>query len=104
MKSSSKFIAASLIGLGGLVATVGASSAMTFAPATPASSPLVQDVRWGCGPGWHPTPWGRCVPNRRVSYYGGPRYSYGRPLYYGHPYGYGYGYGWRGGYHHRWGY
>lgn len=98
MKSSLKFIAASLIGLGGLVATVGTSSAMTPAAATPAASSLVQDVRWGCGPGWHPNPWGRCVPNRRVVYYGGPRHYYGGPRYYGHR-----AHGWHPGYH-RWRY
>ncbi|WP_370880064.1 GCG_CRPN prefix-to-repeats domain-containing protein [Labrys monachus] len=27
---------------------------------------LVIKVAGGCGPGWHPNPWGRCVPNRRV--------------------------------------
>ena len=92
------FVIENKAGAGGLIATVGASSAMTLAPASPAASALVQDVRWGCGPGWHPNPWGRCVPNRRV-YYGRPvvRY-YGHPRYYNH-------YGWHHGYyHHRWGY
>ncbi|MDQ0396440.1 GCG_CRPN prefix-to-repeats domain-containing protein [Labrys monachus] len=93
-----KFVAASLIGLGGLVATAEASSAMTLAPAAPGASSLVQDVRWGCGPGWHPNPWGRCVPNRRVIYYGGPRvHYYGGPRYYHRAYG------WHHPYRH-WGY
>ena len=36
----------------------------------------------GCGPGFHPTPWGVCRPNW------GPRPYWGRPAVYG---GYGYG-------------
>jgi hypothetical protein len=102
MKASMKFVVATLIGIGGLAASVEASSAMTLAPRTPASSPLVQDVRWGCGPGWHPSPWGRCVPNRRV-YYGGPVRYYGGYGYGHRGYGWNRGYGWHRGYH-RWGY
>ncbi|TXN75522.1 hypothetical protein FV228_03625 [Methylobacterium sp. WL18] len=52
---------------------------------------LIEHVARGCGPGFHPNPWGRCRPNDRgYGYgYGGPRGPYG-----GRP---DYGYG-RGGY------
>ena len=49
----------------------GAASAMPMAPV--AAPTLVEHVAWGCGPGWHPNHWGRCVPNRRVAY---PSYYY----------------------------
>ncbi len=54
-------------------ALAGASpaSAMPFAPAS-GDAPLVQNVAWGCGPGWRPNRWGRCVPFGPV---------YGRPFY-----------------------
>ena len=56
--------------------------------------PKVQEV-WlagGCGPGFHPNPWGGCRPNDRGWGYGNPRDSYGdRP-------GYGYGRGYDCGY------
>nr|WP_297300082.1 hypothetical protein [uncultured Methylovirgula sp.] len=40
----------------------------------PAAIAPVEQVAWGCGPGWHPNPWGRCVPNGPgwgAYYYGG---------------------------------
>jgi hypothetical protein len=90
-----KFIGVALIAAAGLFATVGTSSAMPVAPTQQRTeSGLLQDVRWGCGPGWAPNRWGRCVPIRRYYapryYYGGPRYYYGRPRYYGYhrPWGY----------------
>ncbi len=80
--------------LGGLIMTAGMASAMPLSPETapaPARSALVQHVAWGCGPGWHPDYWGRCVPNVFVPV---PVYHY-------------YGWGWRhpayGYYHHGWG-
>ncbi len=51
-------LAAALLGAG-LVA----AEAMPVAKAAGVSAP-VDHVRFGCGPGWHPNPWGRCVPNR----------------------------------------
>lgn len=82
--------------VGGLMMTAGVAPAMPLAPATPAASDAVQDIAWGCGPGWHPNYWGRCVPNAPV-YYG---WGWRRPVY---------GWGWRrpgyyGGWHrpHRW--
>ncbi len=59
--------------------------AMPVGPAT--SNDLVSTVAGGCGPGWHPNPWGRCVAN---GYYRRPvivRPFYGRR--------YGYRRGWR---------
>jgi hypothetical protein len=46
-------------------ALVGASqaSAMPVGPA-PAAGIAVENVAFGCGPGFHPNRWGRCVPNR----------------------------------------
>jgi hypothetical protein len=72
----------------------------TSANAAPFSSGLIRSdaviefVAGGCGPGFHPNPWGRCRPNDRgYGYGGGPRgYYEGRPAY-----GYGGGYGRRGG-------
>ncbi|GJE61899.1 GCG_CRPN prefix-to-repeats domain-containing protein [Methylobacterium trifolii] len=42
---------------------------------------VVQTVAGGCGPGFHPNPWGVCRPNW------GPRPYWGRPIGYG-AYGY----------------
>jgi hypothetical protein len=66
-------------------------------------SGLVENMAWGCPPGYHPNDWGRCVPFRRWAppvyrpRWGGyeaypPRRFYG---------GYGGGYGYRGGYERR---
>ena len=58
--------------------------------ARPAVAPAIIDVAGGCGRGWHPTSWGRCVPNYYAPGYGGygvyggyypyryPRYGYWR--------------------------
>lgn len=40
------------------IAAIGLMSAFAMAAASPA------DARQGCGPGFHRTPHGRCVPNR----------------------------------------
>ncbi|WP_370879924.1 GCG_CRPN prefix-to-repeats domain-containing protein [Labrys monachus] len=69
-----KLILATALAAAGLAMTVGASSAMTMAPNVASGNALVQDVAGGCGPGWHPNPWGRCVPNRGV-YRPAPRYA-----------------------------
>lgn len=74
--------AAALAGAG----LVGASraEALPLAGVAPAATAPVEQVAWGCGPGWHPNPWGRCVPNRR--YWGGPYYG-PRPFYGPRPWG-----------------
>ena len=83
---SAKTIAAAAFAIVGLSVTAESASALTTAPVAPAASVLLQQASWGCGPGWHPTPWGRCVPNARPVYGYGyhPRYrAYpaGRPYY-----------------------
>jgi hypothetical protein len=90
MKPFVKLAYAAAIGIGGAIPAFHAASALPVAPLAASTPPLVEQVRWGCGPGWHPDPWGRCVPNWR-----GPGW-YGRSGWYG-----GYpGWGWRrGGWH-----
>jgi hypothetical protein len=41
------------------------ASAMTISHDGLAVSAPIEHVRFGCGLGWHPNPWGRCVPNGR---------------------------------------
>ena len=86
MNSLMKYSIAAALAIGG-TAAASAASAMPIAPVAPAPA-LVEHVAWGCGPGWHPNYWGRCVPNRRVIYsgyyyWGGPRVYIG-PAW--HPY------------------
>ena len=69
-----KTIFAAVVVSGAAVLGASQASAMPMAPA--GVSAQIEQVRFGCGPGWHPNPWGRCVPN-------GPRFV--RP-YYGRPY------------------
>lgn len=58
-----------------LALAIGIAGLATTAQALPLSSPtqndLVTTVAGGCGPGFHPNPWGRCVPFRRD--WDGPR-------------------------------
>ena len=84
MNRLTKYAIAAALAVTGTVATVAASSAMPMAPLAPAAPALVEHVAWGCGPGWHPNPWGRCVPNHVVVY---PRYHYrhGPAFYVWHP-------------------
>lgn len=101
MKPFIKLGCAAAMAIGGALWTVQAANALPLAPlAKSSAAPLVEQVAGGCGPGWHPNPWGRCVPNWR----GGPGY-YGRSGWYGGGYGHpgwrrgGYGHpGWHGGY------
>lgn len=82
-----------------LAGGLGLASAASAAPFSPAllgatDGAHVERVAGGCGPGWHPNPWGECRPNgygpRR--FYGGPGYGGGygyyrpRPVY--RPYGF----------------
>ena len=85
-------LAAAALAVAGLATTAATASAMNFGTTAPVASSLVQEAAYGCGPGWHPNPWGRCVPNARV-YYGRPVY-YGHSVYYRHP-------GWHHPYWHR---
>ena len=95
MNSLTKYSLAAAFAIGG-TAAASAASAMLIAPVAPPA--MIEHVAWGCGPGWHPNRWGRCVPNAPV-YYG---WGWRRPVYYGgwgwhHPHYYG---GWHG--PHRW--
>ena len=77
----------SSLALAAVPASAQAAPAIPHGPA-PISATLMQ-VSGGCGPAYHPNPWGYCVPNH---------YAYG--------YGYGGGYGgWHGYYgpHYGWG-
>lgn len=86
MNSLTKYSLAAALAIGG-TAAASAASAMPIAPVAPVPA-MIEHVAWGCGPGWHPNYWGRCVPNRRVVYpgyyyWGGPRVYVG-PVW--HPY------------------
>ena len=67
---------ASMVGLivGATMASIDVSAAMPANTTLPAAIAPVEQVAWGCGPGWHPNPWGRCFPNGPgwgAYYYGG---------------------------------
>jgi len=90
-----------VVGTIALGSTMAAASAAPIVPnGTSQTNPSIVQVWGGCGWGFHPTPWGRCVPNRWgyhryqpyygyrphwQSYYGGGYYPYWR-----HRYWYGY--------------
>ncbi|MGU3286089.1 GCG_CRPN prefix-to-repeats domain-containing protein [Methylobacterium mesophilicum] len=60
------------------LATGTAANAAPFGYAPPDSTVLIERVAGGCGPGFHPNPWGHCRPNDRGWGYGGrPGYGYG---------------------------
>ncbi|GEP11672.1 GCG_CRPN prefix-to-repeats domain-containing protein [Methylobacterium gnaphalii] len=67
-----------------LVGSLGFASAASAAPiplSPVGGDALIEHVAGGCGPGFHPNPWGVCRPN-----FYGPRPFYGRPIY--RPYAY----------------
>ena len=91
---------AKLLGMAAVVAAgLGLATAASAAPLSPpslgpeAAGAPIERVAGGCGPGFHPNPWGVCRPNwgprpywRRPVY--GPYAYYGRPRpYYGGFYG-----------------
>ncbi|UCI31482.1 GCG_CRPN prefix-to-repeats domain-containing protein [Mesorhizobium sp. B4-1-4] len=77
-----KYAAAAGLAVSGTFATAATSNAMPIVSVTQPGVPaLVEHVRWGCGIGWHPNRWGRCVPNRVVVR---PHYVHG-PFYVWHP-------------------
>lgn len=59
-----KTVVAAIVLAGAAFGAASQASAMPLAPAAAGSQ--IEHVRFGCGPGWHPNPWGRCVPNRPV--------------------------------------
>ncbi|CAN7148960.1 GCG_CRPN prefix-to-repeats domain-containing protein [Mesorhizobium sp. LjRoot246] len=83
MSRLKNYAAAAILAVSGTVVTATASNAMPIVSvAQPAT--LVENVRWGCGIGWHPNRWGRCVPNGVVIVR--PRYHYWHaPAYGWHP-------------------
>ncbi|WP_409564118.1 GCG_CRPN prefix-to-repeats domain-containing protein [Methylobacterium sp. J-068] len=68
-----------------LAGSLGFASAASAAPigvgtlGSSERSASVELVAGGCGPGWHPNPWGECRPNRRPPPYWGDGYGYRRP-------------------------
>ncbi len=73
------------------LATATTANAAPFGYGPPGGGVLIERVAGGCGPGFHPNPWGHCRPNARGWGYGGPRgYDGGRPGY-GRGYDRGYG-------------
>ncbi|RFB80898.1 GCG_CRPN prefix-to-repeats domain-containing protein [Methylovirgula sp. 4M-Z18] len=66
MKAVYKFAAVAILAGSGLAAAVSASSAMPVATDhTVAGQAMIEKTAGGCGPGWHPNPWGHCVPFHR---------------------------------------
>ena len=65
-----KFLIAAM-SAGVLCGTMSLAQAMPMANGAMANGDVTQ-VAYGCGPGFHPNPWGRCVPNG---------YGYARPIY-----------------------
>ena len=57
---------------GTLLGTMAFAQAMPMAGGMAISENEITQVAYGCGPGFHPNPWGSCVPNG---------YGYGRPVY-----------------------
>ncbi|MGE5269634.1 MAG: GCG_CRPN prefix-to-repeats domain-containing protein [Thiohalocapsa sp.] len=50
---------------GALALAASAASAAPIAAPAPAQQPNIINVAYGCGWGFHPNRWGRCLPNRR---------------------------------------
>lgn len=57
-----KFLLAAALSAGGLASMTAPSTALPFAPYGPAV--FMDNVAFGCGPGFRPNEWGRCVPMR----------------------------------------
>jgi hypothetical protein len=73
-------MAAVLAGSLGL-ATASQAAPISVAPlGAPDGNAAIERVAGGCGPGWHPNPWGECRPNRRPPPYWGRGYYGYRPL------------------------
>ena len=85
---------------------------LAFSTATASATPVIPnpglqevtnivEVAGGCGRGFHPNRWGRCVPHR-YGYHGARSW---RPHWYGYNGGYGGGYpGWRHRHYYGYGY
>jgi hypothetical protein len=66
-----------IIGFVGGLALAAAATAQA-APSAPAPTGQhnIITAAGGCGPGFHPNPWGRCVPHRSSYYQAYPRWGY----------------------------
>ena len=83
-----RLAALTLMGALGLAASAVSANATPIAPALGGQQASnIVDVRWGCGRGFHPNRWGRCVPYRwsynrgyrpYYRYYGGGYYPHWR--------------------------
>jgi hypothetical protein len=71
-----RITAAILVGALGLAAAAVSANAAPVLPANQHDTNIVQ-VAGGCGPGLHPTRWGRCVPNRYSNYRASPYWGGG---------------------------
>jgi hypothetical protein len=60
-----KIVLAGALLASGLTGVVEANAAPIARDAAVAAPAPIDHVRFGCGPGWHPNHWGRCVPNGR---------------------------------------
>jgi hypothetical protein len=59
--------------IGGLALAAAATANAAPAVPAPADQPNIIAVAGGCGGGFHPNRWGRCVPNRDGYYRAYPR-------------------------------
>jgi hypothetical protein len=87
---------AAMIAAGLATASTAQAAPFGFGPGAPDGSVLIERVAGGCGPGFHPNPWGHCRPNGWG--WGGPRGPYGGRPDYGYGRGYDRGHGGYGGY------
>ena len=74
-----KAVFAAFVFAGAAFGATSQASAMPMAADPGAASAQVQLARYGCGPGWHPNRWGRCVPVMRHYRARPPRY-FNRPV------------------------
>ena len=72
------------------LASATAANAMPFGYGPPDREVVIEQVSGGCGPAFHPNPWGHCRPNGWGGGWGG---GYGGRPGYGYGGGYGRGYG-----------
>ncbi|MFO1137075.1 MAG: hypothetical protein U1E30_17995 [Rhodoblastus sp.] len=68
-----KAVFAAVVLAGSAIGAMSQASAMPMAGNPGASAAQVDFVRLGCGPGWRPNRFGRCVPGARPHYVR-PRY------------------------------
>jgi hypothetical protein len=69
-----RIAAIAVIGSLGLAVSAFSASAAPLAPGKVDQGSNIVQVAGGCGPGWHPNRWGRCMPNRNWHRHG-PRWG-----------------------------